>query len=119
MNGCDSDAIVIKSNDKIKAFEKLLSDAKDNPVIVLFKANWCGHCKTITPKFEYYREKCKRNNSNLFLIIAEISTAKDLFTKYNVEGFPSTFLFKNKQIKKKIVGADVEEIEKLFNSVGL
>lgn len=116
---CNADFVIVNTKDKVSAFKKLLKDAKDIPIIVLFKADFCGHCQRIKPKFEAVRTQCKNKKTNVIIVIAEVSTSRDLFEAYNIDAFPVIMMFKNGQIIKKIMGADDQKIQQLFESVGL
>jgi protein disulfide-isomerase A3 len=71
-----------------KNFEQVVNDdTKD--VLIEFYAPWCGHCKTLAPKYEELAQKLKDEDG---LVIAKIdATANDIPPEYEVRGFPTIF----------------------------
>lgn len=76
----------------------LLPENKDKIFVVMVKAEWCGHCKTATPKFEE-AAKNMENNPNAMYCIADVTTEPELSdkTKFfdDFRGFPHFSAFKN------------------------
>eukprot|EP00758_Cryptobia_borreli_P014497 Tbor_TRINITY_DN5926_c0_g1::TRINITY_DN5926_c0_g1_i4::g.18998::m.18998/K09580/PDIA1, P4HB; protein disulfide-isomerase A1 len=73
-------------------FDELVLNA-DMDVLVEFYAPWCGHCKTLAPKYATLAEKLKNIQG---IRIAKLdATANDFDRKkYPVEGFPTLMLVK-------------------------
>ncbi|KAL2093566.1 hypothetical protein ACEWY4_010878 [Coilia grayii] len=69
-------------------FESIVNDdSKD--VLIEFYAPWCGHCKSLEPKYNELGEKLA-NDPNI--IIAKMdATANDVPSPYDVRGFPTIF----------------------------
>ena len=71
---------------------KSFSDVVMRPgkdVLLEVYAPWCGHCKTLEPKYKELAEKLKHNKD---LIIAKIDgTANDLPPQFHTNGFPTIF----------------------------
>jgi len=58
-----------------KNFDKEVIDNKKD-VLVEFYAPWCGHCKTLAPKFEEAAKKLARNKN---IVLAKIdATANEI-----------------------------------------
>jgi len=71
-----------------KTFEKVVYD-ETKDVLVEFYAPWCGHCKTLEPKYNKVGEHFKGVES---LVIAKVdATTND--TPIQVEGFPTLYYF--------------------------
>ncbi|XP_072290868.1 protein disulfide-isomerase A3 [Eucyclogobius newberryi] len=69
-------------------FDSIVNDdSKD--VLIEFYAPWCGHCKTLEPK---YKELGEKLSSNPNVVIAKMdATANDVPTPYEVSGFPTIY----------------------------
>ncbi|OWF46935.1 protein disulfide-isomerase A3-like [Mizuhopecten yessoensis] len=96
-----------------KNFDEIVSDDKD--VLVEFYAPWCGHCKSLEPKYNELGEKVKDISS---VVIAKMdATANDVPSQYEVRGFP-TIYFKPKgsQPRKYEGGREVDDFMKYLAS---
>ncbi|XP_012697964.1 protein disulfide-isomerase A3 [Clupea harengus] len=69
-------------------FDSIVNDdSKD--VLIEFYAPWCGHCKSLEPKYIELGEKLA-NDPNI--VIAKMdATANDVPSQYEVRGFPTIF----------------------------
>jgi protein disulfide isomerase family A protein 3 len=71
-----------------KNFEQVVND-ETKDVLIEFYAPWCGHCKTLAPKYEELAQKLKDESD---IVIAKIdATANDIPPTYEVRGFPTIF----------------------------
>jgi len=89
-----------------KNFNDLVTDDKD--ALIEFYAPWCGHCKTLAPKYDELAEKLEKVET---LVIAKMdATANDVPKPYEVRGFP-TLYFKpaGGQPKKYEGGREVKD----------
>jgi len=69
-------------------FDSIVNDdSKD--VLIEFYAPWCGHCKSLEPKYKELGEKLS-NDPNI--VIAKMdATANDVPSPYEVRGFPTIY----------------------------
>ena len=79
-----------------KNFNDIVNDnTKD--VLIEFYAPWCGHCKSLAPKYDELAKKLKKEPN---LVIAKMdATENDIPGPYEVQGFP-TIYFAPKNNKK-------------------
>jgi len=92
-----------------ETFEELVNDPTKD-VLIEFYAPWCGHCKSLEPKYNELGEKLKHVKD---IVIAKMdSTANDSPPEYQVSGFP-TIYFKpmgtNPKPKKYEGGREVND----------
>lgn len=84
----------------------------DNPTIVLFYADWCGHCKSFKPvweAFEGFTDKSKLN------VVKTNDT--DICKKYGVNGYPTIRVYKNIKNKNEYAEYNERTIESLADFV--
>jgi thiol-disulfide isomerase/thioredoxin len=70
-------------------------DADGN--VLIFYANWCGHCNKAKPEFQKASEK---GNGKVIMIDADELGAKELKNKYSVQGFPTILKVSNGSYEK-------------------
>uniref|UniRef100_A0A8C9S0Z5 Protein disulfide-isomerase n=1 Tax=Scleropages formosus TaxID=113540 RepID=A0A8C9S0Z5_SCLFO len=86
-----------------ESFEEIVNDASKD-VLIEFYAPWCGHCKSLEPKYKELAEKLV-NDPNI--VIAKMdATANDVPSPYEVKGFPTIYFspMGSKQSPKKYEG---------------
>ena len=62
----------------------------NNPTIMLFHADWCGHCQSFMPTFDKFSENINKSKLNIVKFNADID--KKHISAFNVEGFPTVML---------------------------
>ena len=71
-----------------KTFNDIVMDPEKD-VLIEFYAPWCGHCKSLEPKYKELGKKYKAENN---LVIAKMdATANDAMPGFEVEGFPTIY----------------------------
>jgi len=72
-------------------FDEIVMDSTKD-VLVEFYAPWCGHCKTLAPKYEKVAQVFSRDSG---VVIAKVDADKykDLAGRYDVTGFPTLKFF--------------------------
>jgi len=71
-----------------KNFDEIVNDdTKD--VLIEFYAPWCGHCKSLAPKYDELAKKLKKESN---IVIAKMdATENDVPSQYQVQGFPTLY----------------------------
>jgi len=77
--------------------EELESQIKDGKKLVLFYADWCGHCKKIKPDWDDAAKDANKEDKKMIKVNCGGGTEKDkeLMNKYNIEGYPTIIIFDN------------------------
>ena len=71
-----------------KTFDDIVGNP-DKEVLIEFYAPWCGHCKSLAPKYDELAEKLKDNED---LVIAKLdATSNDYPSDYEVRGYPTIY----------------------------
>jgi protein disulfide isomerase len=97
-----------------KQFEKIVNDPEKD-VLIEFYAPWCGHCKSLEPKYEELGKKLKNVES---VVIAKIdATANDYPKDFEVSGYPTIFLVPAKKGAKPIKYEGDREVEPMYQFI--
>lgn len=69
-------------------FNDIVND-ETKDVLIEFYAPWCGHCKSLAPKYEELAQKLAEETD---IVIAKMdATANDVPKQYEVRGFPTLY----------------------------
>ena len=68
---------------------------KDGDWMVLYYAEWCGHCQTMKPEWNKVVKKLKKNNNNVNIAEIESNHIDNLVNKPTIQGFPTIKMYNN------------------------
>lgn len=70
---------------------------KNKKKILLFKANWCIHCKQFESTWNELKQFHEKIEPNIKFKMYDVDNPKDkkYFDKYHIESFPTILLLKN------------------------
>jgi protein disulfide-isomerase-like protein len=76
--------------------EKVLTGGalENKPKLVLFKAEWCGHCRNFKPTWE----AMKNSLTNIDFKTYDADNDESVMSKYGIQGFPTIVLEKNDKV---------------------
>ncbi|XP_066299647.1 uncharacterized protein [Branchiostoma lanceolatum] len=88
-----------------------------SPVLVMFYAPWCGHCKRMKPAFEEAATLLKTEFPAAKLAAVDATQYRDVGSKYEVRGYPTLLYFKNGQKEFKYqLGRSTQELVKFMKN---
>ena len=72
-------------------------NVKSGTKLVLFYADWCGHCKKIKPVWEETAKKVNADEVKMIKVNCGEGNEKDqeIMKKYNIDGYPTIIKFIN------------------------
>ncbi|KAJ3032669.1 hypothetical protein HDV00_007284 [Rhizophlyctis rosea] len=73
------------------SFDAVVKDKTKN-VLVEFYAPWCGHCKSLAPKYEQVA-KDFANEKNVVIANLDATAHKEIADRFNVAGYPTIKFF--------------------------
>lgn len=86
--------------------------------MVLFHANWCGHCKKLMPEWDKLSNKWNDAQDNVQFIKVECGNPKEneehkkIMEKYNIQGYPTIYVFENGKGREYTKSRQINEMEK-------
>ena len=85
--------------------------------LVLFYADWCGHCKTIKPVWKEAAEKANTDSKRMVMIDVggKKPEQQELINKYKIDGFPTILVFQNGKPEPYSGKRDVDAFLKELN----
>ena len=97
--------------------EDLDSVISSKKSIVLFHADWCGHCKKFMPAWDKLSKKWNEKQDKVQFVKVECGNAKEneahkeIMKKYSIQGYPTIMVFENGTPTEYTDGRDAKSIE--------
>ena len=84
------------------------------PVLVDFKADWCGPCKMMTPILKEVKKQLK---DSVAIIKIDVDKNPAVAAKYQIKGVPTLMIFKeSKQVWKQSGVVQSNQLIEIINS---
>ena len=100
-----------------KTFDALVAKNDEQDVMIEFYAPWCGHCKSLEPKYTALGEKVKAELTDRQVVVGKLDATANDWAKgqFEVSGYPTIF-FKPAG-GKPVVYNGARETEALFKYI--
>ena len=74
--------------------------------LVLFYADWCGHCNTLKPQWNKAAKQTKNSNVRMVKVNCGEDDKKhqDIVNRYDIQGFPTIKLLNNGKVESDYDG---------------
>ncbi len=82
-------------------FEETIKNA-DTPVLVDFWAEWCGPCRRVGPIVE---ELAGEYEGRLKVAKVDVDANQAITVKHGIQSIPTLMIFKDGELKERLVGA--------------
>jgi thioredoxin 1 len=79
----------------------------NNVTLIDLWAEWCGPCRQMTPVID---ELSKEYEGRAVIGKLNVDDNPEVPTQYNVRGIPTFLVFKNGELKEKIVGVQSKQV---------
>ncbi len=87
----------------------------EKPVLVDFTADWCSSCRMQSNILEFLHFD---HGSNIIFTSVNVDSASQLANEYNIAAIPTMLLFKDGEVKEKLVGlSSLQELEEAVERV--
>lgn len=88
------------------------SDLTNDTKLVLFYADWCGHCKKFKPIWEETADEINKGGKKIMISVnvgEKDDMSSKLSEKYQVDGFPTVIIFSNGKMSGSYDGPRTKE----------
>ena len=90
----------------------MMGGGEEKKSLVLFKAEWCGHCKSFKSTWDELKDKME---SKINFISYDSELNKKEIDKYKIEGFPTLILLSGDKAIEYVGARDKKTIEEFIN----
>ena len=98
---------------KLKEQQKVMKGgASKNNQLVLFKAEWCGHCKNFKSTWDKLQSELK---NEVEFVTYDADQHKEIMTKYNIQGFPTLILNAGNKAIEYNGDRDINSLKEFIN----
>jgi len=104
---------LVYKNKYLKLKNTVQKGGNDKIDLILFKTNWCGHCKNFSPVWNNLQ---KMYESKYNFITYDGDENKKELKSYNVQGFPTLYIKKNNELEEYMGPRDIDTMNTFLNN---
>lgn len=94
--------------------KKNMKGGGDKISVILFKADWCGHCKNFKPTWEKVSNMYKQKYN---FIVYDADSQTEKFKEYKVDAFPTVLIKTGDNIKPYDGDRSFEDFSNFLQSI--
>lgn len=94
----DSKPIIVTD----ESFQRVLTETKDQPILVDAWAPWCGPCRMVGPIMEQLAAEA---NGRYRIAKLNVDENPRVASQFQIQSIPTMLIFKNGKLVERIVGA--------------
>jgi thiol-disulfide isomerase/thioredoxin len=94
--------------------KKNMKGGSDKISVILFKADWCGHCKNFKPTWEKISNMYKQKYN---FIVYDADSQTEKFKEYKVDAFPTVLIKTGDNIKPYDGDRSFEDFSNFLQSI--
>ena len=102
---------IIHSPSNRQEFKQLIKLHPGKRIFIKYSAKWCGHCNRINDDII---KMYNNYNKPKLLILVDIDEADDVAAAMKINSIPVLQTFKDGYPENVVIGADLNEIRRLF-----
>lgn len=113
----------LKKEGFVSSVTELEDEVSNKKSMVLFYADWCGHCKKFIPQWDKLSSSWNDTNENVKLMKVdcgkpnENNDHKEIMEKYQIDGYPTILVFEEGKAKPYDGKRDVPSIENFLSTL--
>lgn len=93
-------------------FNKKITAAEDNLVVVDFYATWCGPCKMVKPHYAKLAEEF--SPASVTFLKVDVDKVEDVTNEYGISSMPTFVLIRKSKKVDEITGANMDRLRTLI-----
>jgi len=99
---------IVHLNDS--TFDEFIAENQQKPILAMFYAPWCGHCKNLKPELIQASIDLHEEQNNAIIAAIDATKAPNLSKQYKIQGFPTMKFFRDGKYAFEIHERTAEKI---------
>jgi thioredoxin 1 len=99
----------------LESFKTTIKSNPDILFVIDFTAQWCGPCKSISPKIDELEKIYNVNNQQLLCVIkVDVDENEDIVSEFNISSMPTFVFIKNSSVVGTTCGANIDAVNEII-----